>query len=197
MIRDIIARLMAALSHNRDEAPAGREPDDMDLYLQEFEDTERATAQEKWLSQYVVEVRNGNKMLQQEMHLRAKISHIVNTAEQSQNSAQLDELYQLERELTSMSQDYLRHQQRLTELEADKPPGRLVRDYFTRRHRRPSTQWEAERETCRRRGGCCARNCGCCERWSAIRVDSGKPQSMHCRNDCECCLRHDGTSTQC
>lgn len=202
MIRGIIARLVAALGHNRDKAPVPLEPDDIDLYLREFDDPEHATVQEKWLSQYLVEVRNGNKILQLEMHLRAKISHMLNTAAQEQipprrslDSTQVDELHRLESQLTSVSRVYLEHQQRLKELEAEKPPGRLVRDYFTRRHRRPSAQWEAEKEACRGRGGCCARDCGCCERWCAIKVDFGKVQYLHCRSDCDCCLRHRSSST--
>lgn len=186
-----LPRLFAAFGQSQTEYAAISEPDTSDVYLREFEDTENAAAQENWLAKYQNEMKHGNKILQFEMHLRAKILHIKNLAEQQSPAYPMlvDELYSLDKQLTAANRDYLQHQQRLSSLDDDKAPGRLVREFLTRRHRRPSARWEAGRASCRLRGGCCARDCGCCELWSAMR------QHMHCGSDCDCCMRHREAST--
>lgn len=191
-----VPRFPPTCRHGKAEDATTSEPDSLEVYLQEFKDTEHAAAQERWLAKYQAEVKCGNKLLEVEMHLRAEISYLKNSIEQysSIDSAQVDRLYDLDRQLTVVNQEYLEHQQRLLTLDDEKPPGRLVREFLTKRHRRPSAQWEAGKVSCQRRGGCCARECGCCERWSAIRMDPDDLQHLHCGNDCDCCLLHRKTS---
>lgn len=192
VLKRLISRITATAGHFRTKREDRTDRDSLDIYLQEFEDWDYAKAQTDWLSEYRKEMRGGNKILQREMHLSAKISYLTNLADEQGplEPSQLNELHECDQELKQLSRDYLQHQQRILDLENSKPPGRLVRDYFTIRHRRPGTLWKAERIQCRLRGGCCARECGCCEQWSAIRDPSGKSRHMHCIGDCSCCERH-------
>lgn len=173
--------------------------EDMEAWSREIDYTsEDVDAQYQWIRQHKAKIRVCKQLVQHEMHIVAQLLYIENLADEngSLTPSHEDQILKYEAELKRINQEYMEYRQRITELESNKPPGRVASQHLHLYGHQPYSQaWNMETYRCRVHGGCCARDCGCCERsFRTIRDRRGGLRHIHCARRCSCCQRHRGES---